>query len=115
MWARAQEHSGCRSGHPGSGEFLYVLLLWSWSFLSRAEGSTLLTDYTGTLCKTNFRFWRLNWIFLFNQGGDRYAENKRTYVRIISPNPSKIKVLSDATFRLKPPVIAFWGPCGYGG
>ena len=39
--------------------------------------------------------------------GDRYAENKRTYVRIISLNPSKIKGLNDATFRLKPPVIAF--------
>jgi hypothetical protein len=37
--------------------------------------------------------------------GDRYEENKRTYVRIISLNPSKIKGLSDATFRLKPPVI----------
>jgi hypothetical protein len=32
---------------------------------------------------------------------------KRTYVRIISLNPSKIKGLSDVTFRRKPPVIAF--------
>jgi hypothetical protein len=53
----------------------------------------------------------------FNQGGNRYTESRRTYVRIISLNPSKIKGLSDATFRLKPPVIAviaFLKPCGHG-
>ena len=46
--------------------------------------------------------------------GNRYVESKRTCVRIISLNPSKIKGLSDATFRLKPPVIALLKPCGHG-